>query len=127
MPQLEKLLSELTGAYEDGVYRFYHKSFKTYNLQDYTLRARELFKAIGSQAGQSLHIWFEEIVESGTNARFEFEHNDNWPRHTRPIVEAFLHSKYFVEMMAKYGREAEAPANFFPSGWAAILTLYNQR
>ena len=37
-------------------------------------------------------------------------HNDDWPRHARPLVEAFLHAKYFVEMMVKYGRATRRPA-----------------
>lgn len=47
--------------------------------------------------------------------------------HTRPIVEAFLHAKYFLEMMIKYAREMDAAPIMLPTGWAAILELYNQR
>jgi len=127
LPELERLLSVMPCLYEDGIYRFYHQSFKVYSLQDYTLKAAELFKSIGREVDKSLCKWFEEIVTNGTGTKFEMEHNENWKQHTRPIVEAFLHAKYFVEMMVKYGREAKAPTNFFPSGWAAILTLYGQR
>lgn len=127
LPQLENLFSEMTDAYEDGMYRFYHQSFKVYRLQDYTLRSVELFKVIGCEVEKPLCKWFEEIVASGTGAEFKLEHNENWLSHTRPIIEAFLHSKYFVEMMVKYGREAKSAAVFLPSGWAAILTLYDQR
>jgi len=55
------------------------------------------------------------------------EHNQNWLLYTRPIVEAYLHAKYFVEMMVKYGQEMEDVPMFLPSGWAAILELYDQR
>jgi len=126
LPQLNKLLAEMIGVYEDKVYRFYHQSFKVYEMQDYTLKSVELFKSIGRQVGKNLCQWFEEIVKNGTGSKFELEHNQNWPQHTRPIVEAFLHSKYFVEMMVKYGREIESAPSLLPSGWAAILALYNQ-
>ena len=127
LPQLEKLLSEMIDACEDGMYRFYYQSFKVYRLQNYTLRAAELFRRIGREVEKPFCKWFEEIVAGGTGAEFELAHNENWPQHTRPIVEAFLHSKYFVEMMVKYGREMESTSSFLPSGWAAILTLYGQR
>jgi hypothetical protein len=39
MDKLEALLAEATHKwrYEDGVYRFYHQSFKVYSLQSQTL------------------------------------------------------------------------------------------
>ena len=74
-----------------------------------------------------MNPWFEEIVSGGTGLEFDVSHNDDWPRHTRPQVEAFLHAKYFVEMMVRYGRELETAPDMLPSGWAAVLTLYGLR
>lgn len=127
LPQLEALLSQMIDIYEDGIYRFYHQSFKVYGLQDYTLRSVELFRSIGHEVEKSLCKWFEEIVAGGAGTEFKLEHNENWLLHTRPIVEAFLHSKYFVQMMVNHGREANSVSDILPSGWAAILTLYGQR
>jgi hypothetical protein len=42
-------------------------------------------------------------------------------------VEAFLHAKYFVEMMVKHGRAMDQASEQLPSAWAAILELYRQR
>ena len=38
LPELEKLLEKINGEwnYEDGIYRFYHHSFKVFRLQDLT-------------------------------------------------------------------------------------------
>jgi hypothetical protein len=58
---------------------------------------------------------------------FKTDHNENWALYTRPIVEAFLHAKYFMEMMVKYGTEMDTAQSTLPTGWAAILCLYNQR
>jgi len=128
MPQLERLLLPFQSDYEDRLYRFYYQSFKVYFLQDSTLMAAELFKSIGADIGREVCEWFEEIVAGGTGLEFETEHNLDWLRHARPVVEAFLHAKYFLEMMLKYGREMDhAPEQFLPTGWAAILLLYNQR
>jgi hypothetical protein len=32
-----------------------------------------------------------------------------------------------LEMAVKYGKELERPPNFLPSGWAALLYLYDLR
>ena len=127
LPELEKLLWLMNINYEDGIYRFYYQSFKVYHLQTDTLRAVEVFKNIGEAVNKPLCPWFEEIIAIGTGHEWESAHNQDWLRHTRPIVESFLHAKYFVEMMVKFGKEMEFAANLLPFGWAAILTLYNQR
>jgi hypothetical protein len=125
--ELDEVFVSFGYQYEDGVYRFYHQSFKVYSLQDCTLKAVRTFRSIGEATGNRLCDWFEQIVADGTGAEFDAEHNRGWPGHTRPIVEAFLHARYFLEMMIKYGRELESPPEFLPFGWAAILELYNQR
>ena len=127
LPQLESLLAEFLDEYEDRIYRFYHHSFKVYSLQHYTLKAREVFKTIADTTNGRLCGLFEEIVASGTGVKFEIDHNKDWLLHTRPIVEAFLHAKYFLEMMVKLARETDKAPTVLPSGWAAILELYNRR
>lgn len=127
LAELEQLRLQFTVMYEDRVYRFYHSSFKVYSLQDTTLRTVELFSSIAEATDNKLCEWFEQIVADGTRKEFEMEHNSSWPQHTRPIVEAFLHAKYFWEMMIKYGNELETAPAMLPDGWAAILELYNQR
>jgi aminoglycoside phosphotransferase len=127
LPELEELARVMGGEYEDRLYRFYDRSNKVYYLQDDTGRAAELFREIGREAGRGLNPWFEEIVAAGTGIEFDVRHNDEWLRHTRPIVEAFLHARYFVEMMVRYGRQLDSPPHMLPSGWAAVLTLYGLR
>ncbi|KAB2833415.1 MAG: hypothetical protein F9K48_08480 [Candidatus Brocadia sp.] len=70
---------------------------------------------------------FLAIVGEGTNRIFSKADNKRWAEATRPIVEAFLHAKYFLEMMVKYGKELDYPPVTMPSGWAAVLYLYNLR
>lgn len=113
--------------YEDRFYRFYHQSFKAYYLQNDTARIVALLREIADDAGRRLNPWFEQIVADGAGLEFDLSHNEEWPRHARPIAEAFLHAKYFLEMMVKYGRELETAPRMLPSGWAAILTLYRLR
>ena len=127
LPQLEGLLEAMNRDYEDGLYRFYHQSLKVYSLQAHTTRAAGLIRAIAGEAGRQVDPWFEAIVAEGSGIEFDASHNAEWPRHTRPQVEAFLHARYFVEMMVKYGRELDAEPTLLPSGWAAVLSLFSVR
>lgn len=127
LPELERLLVAFEAMYEDGIYRFYHHSFKVYQLQELTSQAVEIFRRIAQTNDNQLCAWFEQIVAAGTGLVWESDHNLDWTLHTRPIVEAFLHTRYFLEMMIKYGSAMDTAATMLPTGWAAILELYNQR
>lgn len=71
---------------------------------------------------------FEEIYQAGASGKeFELKHNQQWTAHTRVFLEAFFHAKYFLEMAVKYGKELQAAPTMLPSGWAALLCLYNLR
>jgi len=94
-------------CYEDGIYRFYHESFNVYSLQHFTTEATRLFEEIDKAASIEefkLDPYYRTIVGGGTGITFEPEYNQAWCQVTRPIVEAFLHAKYFVEMHVKYAR-----------------------
>ncbi len=96
-----------------------------YGLQDVTTRIAAALRALSSDG--MLHPWFVQIVDEGTGRKFEGSHNERWLHETRPVVEAFLHAKYFREMVCRYGRELEEPPKTLPSGWAAVLELYGIR
>ena len=127
LPALESLLEESSShwGYEDPVYRFYHQSFKVYALQETTLRIVEALKGLASDG--RLDRWFLEIVTEGTGREFTSEVNRRWAAETRPILEAFFHARYFLEMTCKYGRELETAPECLPSGWAAVLSLFRMR
>ena len=73
-----------------------------------------------------LNPWFLEIVEAGTGKDFKAENNAEWTRVTRPILEAFFHARFFLEMAVRYAN-LEAPPSPLPSGYAALLYLYGLR
>lgn len=128
-------------GYEDPIYRFYHHSFKVFPLQDATEKIVAALRALLPE--QPLNDWFLQIVAEGTGRKFTLEMNDDWLRHTRPIVEAFFHARYMLEMAVRYAdRKAPPPhryppgdarryddleAHIIPSGWAAFLYLFNLR
>ena len=74
-----------------------------------------------------MNAWFERIVADGTGKKWERDHNERWLGETRPIIEALFHAKYMLDMACKYARELDEPPKFMPSGWAALLYLYNLR
>lgn len=127
MPELCALWDKVNGHwnYEDVIYRFYHHSFKVYAIQGLTLEMKKLFESL--LPDYELHEWFIKIVETGTGKQFEMAHNQVWLEVTRPMIEAFFHARYFLEMMIRYGEKLEKPPLMLPSGWAAVLYLYNLR
>jgi hypothetical protein len=124
--ELEKLLAEASNhwGYEDPIYRFYHQSFKVYGLQGTTRAIVERLKALAPDL--PLNPWFAQIVEAGTGKTFEMEANQRWTEETRPILEAFFHARFFLEMAVRYANLEEKPG-LLPSGYAALLYLFGLR
>lgn len=113
---------------EDPFYRFYHQSFKIYYLQKTTEKILELFRKIGKAAGiEDLNPQFLDIITEGTGKTFDTSHNLEWSKHTRPILEAFFHAREMLNFCSKYGKSLSEAPNCLPSGWAAVLYLYNLR
>ncbi len=147
-PALEKLLERCCACQDEVVYRFYHQSWKVYGYQAMALEIVDALKGLvpptprrrfehygkpaGGEGGGSppiLNPWFMEIVLRGTGKEFEAAHNADWAAVTRPIVEAFFHAKFFLEAAVAAGREIDLdriPA-LLPTGWAALLYLYDLR
>ncbi len=127
LPALEKLLAKSSGdwGYEDPMYRFYHQSFKVYSIQKQTQEIVEKLQTLAPNL--SLNKWFMRIVKEGTGKTFDMEDNKKWLKATRPMVEAFFHARYFLEMAVKYGKELKHPPQAMPGGWAALLYLYDLR
>jgi hypothetical protein len=127
LPELETLLKECSDkwVYDDGIYRFYHQSFKVFRLPLITVEIVTRLQGLASDL--TLNEWFSQIVSEGTGKEFTPDTNANWLAETRPILEAFFHAKYFLEMVCKYGKEIESPPEIMPCGWASVLYLYGLR
>jgi hypothetical protein len=131
LPGLRKLFRESSDLwiYEDRVYRFYHQSFKVFLLQEATLKIVKMLKSLAPRREKPvpLNPWFLAIVKEGTGKTFRASDNSHWQQATRPILEAFFHARYFLEMIVKYGKTLKVPPATMPSGWAAVLCLYDVR
>lgn len=124
---LQELLDEVSShwGYEDGIYRFYHQSFKVFHLQAATEQIVAKLQSL--LPDRELNDWFQSIVREGTGKRFDASTNEHWLKETRPIVEAFFHARYFLEMICRYADVIKEPTQTLPSGWASVLYLYDLR
>ena len=105
--EIENLKIRFDAYEEDFVYRFYHQSFKLFYVKDLIRDARNLFEKIAPH-GTELNPWFTHIVNDGIEKEFELEKtNPNWLSETRPILEAYWHTRYFVNQLARFGRELD--------------------
>jgi hypothetical protein len=153
LAELSELQTEMSDhwGYEDLIYRFYHGSFKVYRIQQRTTSMVEKFKELKAAINSRIpaqqapapdaeewahHRWklhsqlndaFLRIVSAGTGIKFDLEHNKDWDKHTRPQVEAFFHAKFFLDQIVKYGKSMDSAPDSLPSGWAAVLYLFNIR
>ena len=123
---LQELWEELNGhwGYEDGFYRFYHGSFKVYRVQSLIEKAVKFLRELLPE--RELNESFMAIIREGTGKEFERAHNREWLKHTRPVLEAFAHARYMIEMAVRYAGLPEPPQPM-PSGWAGLLYLYDLR
>ena len=127
LPELEKLFAEISGHWhaEDGFYRFYHHSLKVYSLQSDTERIVAALQSLLPE--RAFNVSFRQIIGEGTGKTFELAHNRRWLAETRPILEAFFHARAMLEYAIKYGREFQTAPQCLPSGWAAVLYLFDLR
>ena len=127
--KLKNLLTKVNDewCYEDMIYRFYHHSFKVYQVQEMTKEIVDALKSLAPNQPAELNQWFLKILEEGSGKKWKSEHNQQWLQQTRPMIEAFLHAKFFLEMAVRYGKKLDVAPSLLPSGWASLLYLYNQR
>jgi len=129
LPDLKKLLKKINSDdyYGDGVYRFYHESFKVYWVQSATEKMVGVLKKLAPAEVTEFNDMFEQIFKEGTGKKFKSKDNARWMKVTRPMLEAFFHAKYFLEMAVKFGKELDKAPECLPSGWAGLLYLFNLR
>ena len=130
LPELEELLEKVNshGIYEDLIYRFYHHSFKVYYIQENTCTIVKALKKISPHDDSDcINEQFDEIFKEGNGKVWERSHNRQWMKICRPMVEAFFHARFFLDMAVKYGKELDEAPQVMPSGWAALTHLYNIR
>ncbi len=125
--ELEALMERARSdwSYDDFVYRFYHHSFKVFGVQTMTTAIVAALRDLLPDA--TLNDDFLAIIDAGTGLTFTDDTNASWTATTRPLLEAFFHARFMLEMVLKFGRTLDTPPDTLPSGWAAVLYLYGLR
>jgi hypothetical protein len=126
---LEERLEDVNIYSEDLIYRYYHDSFKVYSIQSLTQNIYSTLEKISPHDDKRLFNkkFLQIISEGATGMSWELEHNQEWDKICRPFIEAFFHSKYFLELAIKYGQKYDSLPSMIDSGWAALLELYEIR
>ncbi len=125
--ELATLLEEVSGkwGYDGVMYRFYSQSFKVYRVQYSTQKIIAALRSIAPE-GTTFNTFFEEIINAGASGKeFDLSHNEEWTLHTRPIIEAFFHARYFLNVAVKTVKELETSKELHGFGWWALLGLYD--
>ena len=124
---IEALLASYKKLEPDLVYRFYHQSFKVFGMVQLIREANKLFSDLAPEAA-FLNQWYVKITRTALAKKFEgSETNRHWLEAILPITQAFWHAKYFLEQMLVAADELEEAPQILPSGWAAVLYLYDLR
>jgi hypothetical protein len=146
LPHLRAVLEGVSShwGYEDPIYRFYHQSFKVDRIWEST---GDIVGALKELSDRPFNKWFRQIIDEGgpshhhgpdkmfgENGKLDpagiaanHDINASWLRENRPKLEAFFHAKFMLEMAVKYGSQLKEPPKMLPSGWAALLYLYDLR
>ena len=110
----------------DLVYRFYHQSFKVFIMTSLIQSANELFESLAPES-TVLNSWYLTITKAAIAKKFDDTTNQAWFEETLPVTQGFWHAKYFLEQMIASADELDEAPEILPSGWAAVLYLYNLR
>jgi len=125
--KIEAELGRFISEEPDLIYRFYHQSFKAFAMVDMIREADKLFSDL-APGSTSLNGWYVQITHAALAKKFEgSETNRHWLETTLPIMQAFWHAKYFLEQMVTAADDLDEAPQMLPSGWAAVLYLYDLR
>jgi hypothetical protein len=86
----------------------------------------QFFEKLAPESSK-LNEWYRNIVELGLAKDFTDSTNTNWLEETRPLLEAFWHTKFFVTQMRSSAADLEIVPEILPYYWASGLYLYDLR
>jgi len=105
---------------EDAFCEFYAQSFKVFAVQEMTVEIVEMLESL--LPGEDLSPFFRRVIAEGTGKTFKHTDNERWVESAGPILTAFLHARFFLEMACT---NTDPPqAWILPPGWMALRTLY---
>jgi hypothetical protein len=123
---VDSLAASFTKSEPEFIYRFYHQSHKVFGYKETIRYSMQFFESVAPQS-RPLNDWFRNIVDAGLSKEFNDSTNANWIDETRPLLEAFWHTKYFVNQMNSAAKSLDTAPDILPYDWAAVLYLYDLR
>ena len=133
LKEAEDLLAEVEDhwAEQDLVYRYYHHSYKVYYIQGLTNKIVDFMVAVDpkpkEKRRENFDVRFLRILDDGTGHVFHVDHNHEWDKRARPMLEAFWHAKYCLQNMIRSAKEMEEAKGMLASGWAGVLSIFRMR
>jgi hypothetical protein len=137
LPELKRLLADVSAGSEEPIYRFYDQSFEMDDICDLT---DAIVKALRTLSERPFNKYFDRIIREGSPGGQPIQEGDfkvrlsglsiedEWLKTARPKLEAFFHAKFMLEKAVRYGEGLkDMPTHFLPSGWAALLYLFDLR
>lgn len=124
LPELEGQLAQL--ADDDGITKFYEESYKApLRLTEAIVRLHALLLSLAPK--RPLHPWFVRIVADALEPRDTNPRDDQaaWFAANRPLAEAFLHARYFLEQAVAYGRDPSGPIGRIGEHVSALIVLFD--
>jgi len=97
--ELTALHQKIARRVNHFTYRYYYRSFKVYSAQEETLQMVDAFKRL--LPGCPLNPYFTQIIEAGTNIKFEYSHNSHWVESTTPVLTAFYCAFHLLESITQ--------------------------
>lgn len=123
---LSPIAASFAKSEPEFIYRFYHQSMKVFGYGELIRYSVEFFQSVSPQS-RPLNGWFSTIASAGLSKEFRDSTNENWLEETRPLLEAFWHTKYFVNQMSSVADSLQDAPEILPYDWAAVLYLYDLR
>lgn len=129
LEEIQRRIEPNKGALEDCVYRFWHQSFKVEYARVITRDITLVLAEAALETGTELNPWYQEIVDAQALFRFDYSMNEDWPKHTRPVIDAFLHTTWLLGAIL---RTLSQPPHRVVRGilsydWATIQCVFKLR
>lgn len=129
LEKIQHLIEPNVGGLEDCVYRFWHQSFKVSYAKGITRDVTDVLVEAALESGADLHPWYREIVDAQAKFAFDVSMNAEWSKHTRPVIDAFLHATWILGAVL---RTLSRPPKSVVRGilsydWATILCVFQLR
>ncbi len=118
--------SQRRTGYEEIMYCYFYGSQKVFQANRFTASGYELLKELDPKEKKSLNDRYTILIKHALSQSFTPKTNEDWMGSTLFVVDAYLQTKYFLEMASRY-HDVKLNILGRPYGWAALAVLYRFR